>query len=30
VRVHGTNERIAVDDLGPAVGFYMRLMRELK
>jgi carboxypeptidase PM20D1 len=30
VRVHGTNERIAVDDLGAAVGFYMRLMRDLK
>jgi carboxypeptidase PM20D1 len=29
-RVHGTNERVAVDDLGPAVGFYMRLMRDLK
>jgi carboxypeptidase PM20D1 len=30
VRVHGTNERIAVDDLGRAVGFYMRLLRDLK
>jgi carboxypeptidase PM20D1 len=30
VRVHGTNERIPVEDLGRAVGFYMRLMRDLK
>jgi carboxypeptidase PM20D1 len=29
-RVHGTNERLAVRDLAPAVGFYMRLMRNLK
>ena len=29
-RVHGTNERIAVSDLGPAVGFYTRLIQELK
>jgi carboxypeptidase PM20D1 len=29
-RVHGTNERIAVSDLGPAVGFYMRLIQNLK
>jgi carboxypeptidase PM20D1 len=29
-RVHGTNERVPVGDLGPAVGFYMRLMRDLK
>jgi carboxypeptidase PM20D1 len=29
-RVHGTNERLAVGDLGPAVGFYMRLMQNLK
>jgi carboxypeptidase PM20D1 len=29
-RVHGTNERIAVSDLGPAVGFYMRLIQDLK
>jgi carboxypeptidase PM20D1 len=29
-RVHGTNERIAVDDLGPMVGFYMRLMQEVR
>ena len=29
-RIHGTNERVAVDDLGPAVGFYMRLMRDLQ
>ncbi len=27
-RVHGTNERIAISDLGPAVGFYMRLIQE--
>ena len=27
-RVHGTNERVAVSDLGPAVGFYMRLIQE--
>jgi carboxypeptidase PM20D1 len=29
-RVHGTNERVAISDLGPAVGFYMRLIQELK
>jgi carboxypeptidase PM20D1 len=29
-RVHGTNERLAVGELGPAVGFYMRLMQNLK
>lgn len=29
-RVHGTNERLAVGDLGPAVGFYMRLMQEVR
>jgi carboxypeptidase PM20D1 len=29
-RIHGTDERIAVESLGPAVGFYMRLMRDLK
>jgi carboxypeptidase PM20D1 len=29
IRVHGTNERIAVESLGAAVGFYMRLMRDL-
>jgi carboxypeptidase PM20D1 len=29
-RVHGTNERLAVSDLAPAVGFYMRLIQELK
>lgn len=29
VRVHGTNERISVESLGVAVGFYMRLMRDL-
>src|SRR5712671_4412352 len=28
VRVHGTNERVAVDDLGSAVDFYTRLMLE--
>jgi acetylornithine deacetylase/succinyl-diaminopimelate desuccinylase-like protein len=30
VRVHGTNERVAVDDLGSAVDFFTRLMMELK
>jgi carboxypeptidase PM20D1 len=29
-RVHGTNERVAVADLGPAVAFYMRLIQDLK
>ncbi len=29
-RVHGTNERLAVGNLGPAVGFYMRLMQNLQ
>lgn len=29
-RVHGTNERLAVRDLAPAVGFYMRLMQNAK
>jgi carboxypeptidase PM20D1 len=29
-RVHGTNERVAVSDLGPATAFYMRLIQELK
>jgi len=29
-RVHGTNERVAVNDLGPMVGFYMRLIQDLK
>ena len=29
-RVHGTNERLAVNDLGPATAFYMRLIQELK
>lgn len=29
-RVHGTNERLAVRDLAPAVGFYMRLMEDSK
>jgi carboxypeptidase PM20D1 len=28
-RVHGTNERLAIGELGPAVGFYMRLMQDL-
>jgi acetylornithine deacetylase/succinyl-diaminopimelate desuccinylase-like protein len=28
-RVHGTNERLAVGDLAPAVGFYVRLMQNL-
>jgi carboxypeptidase PM20D1 len=30
VRVHGTNERVAVDDLGAAVDFYTRLITGLK
>ena len=29
-RVHGTNERLAIEDLGPAVAFYVRLMKNLK
>jgi carboxypeptidase PM20D1 len=29
-RVHGTNERVAVADLGDAAGFYMRLIQDLK
>ena len=29
-RVHGTNERLAVGDLAPAVGFYMRLIENAK
>ncbi|HKD22472.1 MAG TPA: M20 family peptidase [Rhizomicrobium sp.] len=29
-RVHGTNERLAVRDLAPAVGFYMRLIENAK
>ncbi len=29
-RVHGTNERLAISDLSPAVGFYMRLMEGAK
>jgi hypothetical protein len=29
-RVHGTNERLAIGDLGPAVAFYMRLMQNVK
>ncbi len=27
-RVHGTNERLAVGDLAPAVGFYMRIVKD--
>jgi len=27
-RVHGTDERVAVADLGPAVGFYTWLIRN--
>ena len=29
-RVHGTNERVAISDLGPAIGFYARLIQDLK
>ena len=29
-RVHGTNERLSIGDIGPAVAFYMRLMQNLK
>jgi carboxypeptidase PM20D1 len=29
-RVHGTNERLAVGELASAVGFYMRLMQNLR
>lgn len=29
-RVHGTNERLAIRNLAPAVGFYMRLMQNAK
>jgi carboxypeptidase PM20D1 len=29
-RVHGTNERVAVSDLGGAIGFYTRLIQDLK
>jgi carboxypeptidase PM20D1 len=29
-RVHGTNERAAVSDLGPATGFYTRLIQDLR
>ena len=29
-RVHGTNERLAIGDIGPAVAFYMRLMQNTK
>jgi carboxypeptidase PM20D1 len=28
--VHGTNERLAVRDIGPAVAFYIRLMKDWK
>jgi carboxypeptidase PM20D1 len=30
IRVHGTNERVAIDDLASAVDFYTRLMTGLK
>lgn len=30
VRVHGTNERLAVSDLGQGVQFYIRLMKDVK
>ncbi|HEY2032206.1 MAG TPA: M20 family peptidase [Rhizomicrobium sp.] len=29
-RIHGTNERLAIGDIGPATAFYMRLMQNLK
>ncbi len=29
-RIHGTNERLAISDLAPAVAFYMRLMQNVK
>ena len=29
-RVHGTNERLAIADLGPAIGFYTRLIQQSK
>ena len=29
-RIHGTDERVAVEDLGKAAGFYMRLIQDLK
>jgi len=29
-RIHGTNERLAIGDIGPAVAFYMRLMQSAK
>ena len=29
-RVHGTNERLAITDLGPAIGFYTRLIEGTK
>ena len=29
-RIHGTDERVSVEDLGKAAGFYMRLIQDLK
>lgn len=29
-RIHGTNERLAIVDMAPAIGFYMRLMQGTK
>jgi carboxypeptidase PM20D1 len=29
-RIHGTNERLSIGDIGPAVGFYMRVMQNTK
>jgi carboxypeptidase PM20D1 len=29
-RIHGTNERLAVGDLGHGTAFFMRLMQDLK
>lgn len=29
-RLHGTDERVAVEDLGKAAGFYMRLIQDIK
>src|SRR5581483_5084260 len=29
-RVHGTNERLAVADLAPAISFYTRLIQETR
>ena len=28
--IHGTNERLAIRDIGPAVGFYMRVIQDWK